>query len=93
MPPGGTGGLVGDGLVLCAMAHHLCSLGPKTHFLELCEVGSEMGGPNVPQEVLSGLLVGLPAASSQDLLQMRRLKAAENRLMLWKEFLGSHAQL
>ena len=48
---------------------------------------------DVPQEALSGLLVGLPAASSQDLLQMCRLKAAEHRLMLWKEFLGSHAQL
>ena len=41
---------------------------------------------------LSGLLVGLPAVSSQGLLQMRRLKAVEHRLMLWKEFLGSHAQ-
>ena len=41
---------------------------------------------------LSGLVVGVPAASSQGLLQMRRLKAAEHRLMLWKEFLGSHDQ-
>ena len=51
-----------------------------------------MGGSSVQQEALSGHLVGLPAASSQDLPQMRRLKAAEHRLMLWKEFLGSHAQ-
>lgn len=63
-------------------------------FLELCddEAGARMGGSSVPQEALSGRLVGLPAVSSQDLPQMRRLKAAEHRLMLWKEFLGSHAQ-
>ena len=57
------------------------------------EAGAGMGGYSVPQEALSGLVVGLPAASSQGLLQMRRLKAAEHRLMLWKEFLGSPAQL
>ena len=51
-----------------------------------------MGGSSVLQEALSQRLAGLPAASSQGLLQMRRLKAAEHRLMLWKEFLGSHDQ-
>jgi hypothetical protein len=55
--------------------------------LHIPEVGAGMGGPRVPHEAPSGLLVGLPAASSQDLLQMRRLKAAEHRLMSWKEFL------
>ena len=66
----------------------------KKSLLELGddEAGAGMGGYSVPQEALSGLVVGLPAASSQGLLQMRRLKAAEHRLMLWKEFLGSHAQ-
>ena len=63
-------------------------------FFELCdaEAGAGMGGSSVQQEALSGRLVGLPAASSQDLPRMRRLKAAEHSLMLWKEFLGSHAQ-
>ena len=51
-----------------------------------------MGGSSVPQEALSGRLVGLPVVSSQDLPQMRRLKAAEHSLMLWKEFLGSHTR-
>ena len=58
----------------------------KTTFLELStgddEAGAGICGSSVPQEALSGLLVGLSAASSQHLLQMRRLKAAEHRLML-----------
>ena len=48
--------------------------GPKHDFLELGgdEAGAEMGGPSVPQAALSGLLVGLPAVSSRNPLQMRR---------------------
>ena len=66
----------------------------KKSLLELGddEAGAGMGGSSVQKEALSGRLVGLPAASSQDLPQKRRLKAAEHRLMLWKEFLGSHDQ-
>ena len=72
----------------------LFTQGPKKVFLELGddEAGAGMGGSSVQQEALSGHLVGLPAASSQDLPRMRRLKAAEHRLMLWKELLGFHAQ-
>ena len=49
------------------------------------EGGAGMGGFSVPQEALSGRLVVLPPASSQDVLQMRRLKAAEHRLMFGAE--------
>ena len=71
----------------------LFTRGPRFSELVGDEAEAGMGRASVPQEGLSGLVVGLPASSSEYLLQMRRLKAAEHRLMLLKEFLGSHAQL
>ena len=59
-----------------------------------------MGGPSVSQEALSGRAcrwLACSAASSEDLLRMRGLKAAGQPSHVldhvWKKFLGSHIPL